>query len=490
MKWCELFSLYSIVTFVICITRLKCGANYCMFATTTIFRREMMACYAIQSTCVVFLLLINPARTENALGYLSVRNPVFVGGNITLMLIPFYHAFVTDIDNSKLQVLFRKDNVENEMHEAIRSFENGKAFFVEIRNVNKTWNNSAVFFKNSNTESNNVDLTIKDRTEGLLHILSDPTQPEDSAQIAFYPPVGFQDWKQIHQWWPNRYGGIVNDSNKEEIIFTIKIANHRTFFLEYVNGNFPMNISATVVSAHKGVGPPCTNQKCGHCVCVHRGEDFTCSTDGRMLAMWIGSENVDFEQITDTRNEVKQYRPHNGSITKHHHNSTIVCFMEKNGFVFNDSATLIVLDTVQSIVSPDSALTYTLVFTSVLIVALAAFFILVKRHKRSKDRVLGACRRAPTRARDIDQADTMSDDDDDFDSDLSANAQESGRAKFPIEESTGASVTLVYADLDIKFLEQGPHPGPTVKKYEPTQYVEFRAYKTEVTEYGNINMAD
>ena len=51
-------------------------------------------------------------------------------------------------------------------------------------------------------------------------------------------------------------------------------------------------------------------------------------------------------------------------------------------------------------------------------------------------------------------------------------------------------MTLVYADLDIKFLEQGPHPGPTVKKYEPTQYVEFRAYKTEVTEYGNINMAD
>ncbi|XP_052273289.1 uncharacterized protein LOC127873452 isoform X3 [Dreissena polymorpha] len=343
MKWCELFSLYSIVTFVICITRLKCGANYCMFSTTTITRREMMACYAIQSTCVVFILLINPARTENALGYLSVRNPVFVGGNITLMLIPFYHAFLTDIENLKLQVIFRKDSAEKEIHEAIRPFENGKAFFMEIRNVDKTWNNSAVFFKYSNTVSNFVDLTIKDRTEGLLHILSDPSQPEDSAQIAFYPPVGFQDWKQIFQWWSNRYGGNVNDANKEEIIFTIKIFNHRTLFLEYFHKDSPMNISATVVSAHKGVGPPCTNRECGHCVCVHLGEDFTCSTDGRMLAMWIGSENVDFDQIIDTRNEVKQYRPHNGSINERHHNSTIVCFMEKNGFVFNESATLIVL---------------------------------------------------------------------------------------------------------------------------------------------------
>ncbi|KAH3846885.1 hypothetical protein DPMN_089192 [Dreissena polymorpha] len=350
----------------------------------------MLECNAIQSTCVVFLVLINSgSTTENTLGYLSVRNLVFVGGNMTLMLIPFYHVNITNINYLKLQVIFRTDNAAKEIHGAIRPFKNGKAFFMEITNVNKTWNNSAVFFKYSNTESNNVAVTIKDRTEGLLHILSDPSQPEDSAQIAFYPPVGFQDWKQIHHWWSNRYGGNVNDANKEEIIVTIKIANHRTIFLEYFHKDSPMNISATVVSAHKGVGPPCTNQECGHCVCVHRGEDFTCSTDGRMLAMWIGSENVDFEQITDTRNEVKQYRPHNGSITKHHHNSTIVCFMEKNGFVFNASATLIVLDPLNhgTTMPQLTAIWIGIAVSTFMCILILSWFITIRRAFRTDENV-------------------------------------------------------------------------------------------------------
>lgn len=101
--------------------------------------------------------------------------------------------------------------------------------------------------------------------------------------------------------------------------------------------------NAIYTSAHKGIGPLCTNQECDHCVCVHLDEDFTCSTDGQMLAMWIGSENVKFEQKLETNIDVKHYKPHNFSITKQYNNSTVVCFMEKNGFVFKQSAHLIVL---------------------------------------------------------------------------------------------------------------------------------------------------
>ncbi|KAH3773737.1 hypothetical protein DPMN_175105 [Dreissena polymorpha] len=97
------------------------------------------------------------------------------------------------------------------MHEAILTFENGKAVFMEISNVNTTWNNSAVYFT----------------------------------------------------------------FNKEELYMVV------------------LQI---------------------------KGEDFTCSWDGQMLAMWIGSENVKIEQIINTNNDEKQYRPSHFSITKHHHN--------------------------------------------------------------------------------------------------------------------------------------------------------------------------
>ena len=98
--------------------------------------------------------------------------------------------------------------------------------------------------------------------------------------------------------------------------------------------------------------PICTTSECSDCVCVHPGDVVTCSTEGTMLSLWIGINDIDVKRSNS--NGSNEYTAKSFSITNRHHKSTVRCYMyvefEKRNIVFNSSATLYVLGRIYTLI--------------------------------------------------------------------------------------------------------------------------------------------
>ncbi|KAH3847773.1 hypothetical protein DPMN_090104 [Dreissena polymorpha] len=180
------------------------------------------------------------AAKENELGYLSIVSPMFVGENITFLFIPAYQSTRIDFRVLRWQVLFVDDTSsfkEIEIEE-LTLYESGQAVYMELIKVNMTWDGAVVAVKDGSRSSNAITMKLQDRTADILYVLSYPSLPGGSAQIAFYYTEGFNDSNAVTHWWQNRYGGDVQtDSNKKRIVFNVfNISHNQTLFLEYRKG--------------------------------------------------------------------------------------------------------------------------------------------------------------------------------------------------------------------------------------------------------------
>ncbi|XP_052273634.1 uncharacterized protein LOC127873716 isoform X1 [Dreissena polymorpha] len=293
------------------------------------------------------------ASTENELGYLSIVSPMFVGENITFLFIPAYRSTRIDFRVLRWQVLFvddtssfkyRKSEIEIE---ELTLYESGQAVYMELIKVNMTWDRAVVAVKDGSRLSNAITMQLQDRTADL-YVLSYPSLPGGSALIAFYYPEGFNDSNAVTHWWQNRYGGDVQtDSNKKRIVFNVfNISHNQTLFLEYRKGTKALKSNDVYLFIGRlRLEPICTTSECSDCVCVHPGDVVTCSTEGTMLSLWIGINDIDVKRSNS--NGSNEYTSKSFSITNRHHKSTVRCYMyvefEKRNIVFNSSATLYVL---------------------------------------------------------------------------------------------------------------------------------------------------
>ncbi|XP_052273635.1 uncharacterized protein LOC127873716 isoform X2 [Dreissena polymorpha] len=291
------------------------------------------------------------AAKENELGYLSIVSPMFVGENITFLFIPAYQSTRIDFRVLRWQVLFVDDTSsfkEIEIEE-LTLYESGQAVYMELIKVNMTWDGAVVAVKDGSRSSNAITMKLQDRTADILYVLSYPSLPGGSAQIAFYYTEGFNDSNAVTHWWQNRYGGDVQtDSNKKRIVFNVfNISHNQTLFLEYRKGTKALKSNYVYLFIGRlRLEPICTTSECSDCVCVHPGDVVTCSTEGTMLSLWIGINDIDVKRSNS--NGSNEYTAKSFSITNRHHKSTVRCYMyvefEKRNIVFNSSATLYVLD--------------------------------------------------------------------------------------------------------------------------------------------------
>ncbi|KAH3857272.1 uncharacterized protein LOC127871369 isoform X2 [Dreissena polymorpha] len=153
---------------------------------------------------------------SNRLGHLTVLTPTLLNRNITLRFTACEAFGHIDVSALKWKVHFTNETSYQDLTAKTlhKQYDSGSNVYMDLVRVNGSWQGARIHITDGNLVSNEIRLDIHDFPSecGYLHLISDPTGPNESLEIGYYPndKVLGDTYYQIRRWF-----GKVNDTFQE-----------------------------------------------------------------------------------------------------------------------------------------------------------------------------------------------------------------------------------------------------------------------------------